>query len=92
MRTRYLGSEVFGKAAVDDIRFHLWKSIAKFYLSKLVQVSMDGPSVNLKLYRDFVFDSERKSNFPSAPAMLDIGVCSLHVIHGGFKTGVQKTG
>ena len=46
--------------------------------------------MNLKLYRDFVM--ERESDFPSAPLLLDVGVCSLHVIHGSFRTGVQKTG
>ena len=90
MCTRYLKSEFLDKAATDDIRLHLGSSIARFDLSKLVQISMDGPNVNLKLYRDFVM--ERESDFPSAPLLLDVGACSLHVIHGSFRTGVQKTG
>ena len=49
-----------------------------------MQVSMDGPSVNLKfldeLIKDPVFNNESDS-------IITIGVCGLHVIHGSFQTG-----
>ena len=54
---------------------------------KLLQVSMDGPSVNLKLLR--LLQSERKKDIQE---LLDIGTCGLHTIHGAFKTGMEASG
>ena len=48
---------------------------------KMIQVSMDGPNVNWKLLSSIV--DERQSN-DDYPELLDIGSCSLHVIHGAF--------
>ena len=49
---------------------------------------MDGPNVNWKLYDNIV--DERKQN-DCYPALFDIGFCSLHVVNGAFRSGVQKT-
>ena len=56
--------------------------------SKLYQISMDGPSVNLKVYNEIVQD--RQENM--VHSLIDIGSCSLHIVHGSFKTGAEKTG
>ena len=49
---------------------------------------MDGPSVNLKFYYEIVQD--RQENM--VHLLIDIGSCSLHIVHGSFKTGAEKTG
>ena len=49
---------------------------------------MDGPTVNHKFYSKLV--EQRKEI--SAPGMIDIGSCGLHIIHGAFKTGLEATG
>ena len=49
---------------------------------KLVQLSMDGPSVNVKLLQ--VVQDDR--NDKGLPDLLDIGTCGLHTLHGTFKT------
>ena len=54
--------------------------------SKLVQLSMDGPSVNVKLLQDVEYD--RKYKF--LPFLLDIGTCGLHTLHRTFKTPLKK--
>ena len=48
---------------------------------------MDGPSINLKFHRDV--QSNRKEL--KLLRLIDIGSCSLHTIHGAFKTGVEST-
>ena len=54
---------------------------------KLVQLSMDGPSVNVKLLQ--VVQDDRKDK--GLPHLLDIGTCGLHSLHGSFKTGIEKS-
>jgi hypothetical protein len=51
---------------------------------------MDGPNVNHKFYREYV--SDRETNLPNAPELLNLGSCGLHIIHGAFKTGASATG
>ena len=52
---------------------------------KMLQIGMDGPNVNLKLHRLYVED--RKAIDPDTPGLIDIGVCSLHVVHGSIVCG-----
>ena len=48
---------------------------------------MDGPHVNLKLYKEIVHN--RKNNM--LHSLLHIGSCIAHNAHGCFKTGSEKT-
>ena len=47
---------------------------------------MDGPNVNWTFYDSIV--EERNENF-DYPGLIDVGSCSLHVVHGAFRGGVQ---
>ena len=49
---------------------------------------MDGPSVNLKFYNEIVQD--RQENM--VHSLIDIDSCSLHIVHGSFRAGAEKTG
>ena len=49
---------------------------------------MDGPSINLKFYNEIV--QYRQENM--VHSLIDIGSCSLHIVHSSFKTGAKKTG
>ena len=51
---------------------------------------MDGPSTNWKFYEELV--KLHNEQDPDIPLLLNLGSCSLHVVHGAFKTGAQKTG
>ena len=53
--------------------------------NKIFQISMDGPSVNLKFLEKV--QKDRKEN-----GLLNIGSCGLHTLHGAFKRGVESTG
>ena len=55
--------------------------------SKLIQVGMDGPNVNIKLLK--MIQAERSEN---EHQLIDIGSCGLHTIHNAFKTGTESTG
>ena len=54
---------------------------------KLLQVSMDGLHVNWKLLR--LLEDERNSS--SAPKLLNIGSCGLHVLHGAYEHGQKHS-
>ena len=46
---------------------------------------MGGPTVNQKFYSKLV--EQRKEI--SAPGMIDISSCGLHILHGAFKTVLE---
>ena len=48
---------------------------------------MHGPSVHWKFFNSFT----KKREEDELPALINIGSCGLHVIHGAFKTGVEAT-
>ena len=49
---------------------------------------MGGPYVNWKLYDSIVQEQSEHDDYPD---LIDIGWCSLHVVHGAFRTSVQNT-
>ena len=57
-------------------------------MKKMVQVFMDEPSVNWIFYDSIVEERNQKDDYP---AVIDIGSCSLHVVYGALRSGVQKT-
>ena len=57
-------------------------------MKKMVQVSMDGPNVHWKLHGSIAEEINQNDDHP---ALIDIGSCSLHAVHGTFRSGVQKT-
>ena len=88
VKVRYYDSTFLGHATHTDILDH-FKSITDTIPSeKLYQISMDGPNVNLKFYKEFSA-LYKENNFHS---LVNIGTCSLHTVHGSFRSGVAATG
>jgi hypothetical protein len=85
--TRYFNSEFLGHSTADDLLDKLMNSAKDISpdLTKILQVSMDGPNVNWKLY-DLLCE-ELRADDPSAPGLINIGSCSLHTVHNAFKAG-----
>ena len=54
VEVRYWDSRFLGHAAHQDLLTHFNQCIEKLDASKIIQVSMDGPSVNLKFYKELV--------------------------------------
>ena len=49
---------------------------------------MDGCNVNWKLYHSLF----QKRKGEELPDLLNIGSCSLHVVHGSFEKGAKDSG
>ena len=88
VRCRYLNSEFLGHTRAEDLQEKFHEGIKDLQKKKLLQISMDGPSVNWKLYENIVKEWSENDDYPG---LIDIGSCSLHIVHGAFRTGVQKT-
>lgn len=87
VKTRYLGSEFIGHAtAADMLKFNA--CVGKLNLAKLVQIAMDGPTVNWAFYERM--ETDLKLNMKLT--LLDIGSCNLHVVHGAFRDGSRASG
>ncbi|XP_047140612.1 uncharacterized protein LOC124815840 [Hydra vulgaris] len=87
VKVRYWTSAFLGHSAASDLLTHFNENLSRFDSSKMYQVSMDGPSTNLKFLDDL--NKHRKDN--EMPQLINIGSCSLHVIHGAFKTAIEST-
>ncbi len=83
--SRYLKSRFLGHTTSADILENFTKGIEEFDTRKILQISMDGPKTNHKFLREFKEERE------DLPKLMDLGVCSLHVIHGALTYGMQKT-
>ena len=51
---RYWDSRFLGHAAHKDLLEHFNSALEEIDLSKIIQVSMDGPSVNWRFYNELV--------------------------------------
>ena len=71
-----------------DLLMEFNKSVDIINLSKIIQVSMDGPAVNLKFLQELV---KHREELEIEEKMIDIGTCGLHVVHGAFKYGIEST-
>ena len=80
--TRYFNSVFLGYATAVDLKRHFIAGLSGLALNKLIQVSMDGPSINWKF-----FEAMRDSVDAADPRLLELGSCGLHISHGAFQTG-----
>ena len=69
---------------------HFTKSVLESGLQakNIIQVIMDGPSVNWKFYGEL----EKKVNTDHGTTLINSGSCGLHVEHNSFKRGIDATG
>ena len=59
---------------------------SKLTPEKLYQISMDGPKVSLKFYKEV----EAKCTEIFYHSLVDTGTCSLHSVHGAVKCSVES--
>ena len=81
--TRYFDSSFLGYATANDLQSSFTSLLNDQILLKIVQVSMDGPNVNLKFLDQLINQLEIQSE----KSLLDMGSCGLHVVHGAFQNG-----
>ena len=81
--TRYFDSSFLGHATANNLQSSFTSLLNDQILSKIVQVSMDDPNLNLKFLDQFINQLEIQSE----KSLLDMGSCDLHVVHGAFQNG-----
>ena len=86
VKTRFYDSRFFGHATHQDVVKQFNDGMEQLNLNKLLQISMDGPSVNHKFLEEV--SKERKRD--GQHQFINTGSCGLHTIHGAFKTGAEN--
>ena len=84
---RYLKSKFIGHAAALDIIHELKKGIKELNKGQLLQISIDGPSVNWA----FLKEIQKHRQQEELSQLIIVGSCGLHIIHGAFQTGATTT-
>ena len=87
--TRYWGSAFLGHSSANDLLYAFKTCLKDVEVSKLLQVSMDGPRVNWSFIEKLKTEMKQSDE---DPVIIDSGSCGLHVIHGAFQTGFDKVG
>ena len=85
--TCYLNSTFIGHAWHQDLFEHVILALDSLDLKKLLLVSMDGLNVNWAFFSE-LYNHQTEND---TVKLLSTGSCSLHAIHGAFKTGEQST-
>ena len=81
---RYLNSAFMGHADAKSVLASFKEAMVGISLTKLLQVSMDGPAVNWK-FLELLSKEEHMT-------LIEMGSCGLHVVHGAFQTGHSASG
>ena len=84
---RYWTSLFLGHTRCDDLVAAFHNGLNELEETNMIQISMNGPNTNLKLLSEV--QNERQKNKLSS--LTDVGSCNLHLIHGSFKTGSEKS-
>ena len=84
VESKYFNSEFLGHTRTED----LLEKIEQLNLQSkyMLQLSMDGPNVNLKVLKDI----REKQKIEKVPELLETKTCSLHTVHNAFKCGFEK--
>ena len=87
VESRYLTSLFIGHGKTEDILRHYEEATKHLDQSKVWQVGIDGPNVNLSFERE-LRALRKEMNLPS---LILLGTCGLHIVHGAFQTGAKET-
>jgi hypothetical protein len=85
VETRYITSTFLGHATAVHLKDAFKENCKRLDPQKMLQISMDGPNVNLKFYSDLCAELEEQDD----PQLVNIGTCSLHSVHNAFKSAVK---
>ena len=88
VKTRYWDSKFLGHTSNANLLDSFNTATMRMNSSKIIQVSMDGPSVNRLFYKKLV---QHRADAEIEQLMVSLGSCGLHIIHGAFKDAFEKT-
>ena len=80
--TRYFDSQFLSRPNASNLVECIMNSCKTLKLENLLQLSMDGPSVNWAVLQQINTKLEKYDN-----ECVNIGSCGQHILHGSFKTG-----
>ena len=72
-----------GHATAKDMVEHFSSCTEGLAMSKLLQLSMDGPKVNWRFHSEI----QSKITDETGKSLIMVGSCGLHVVHGSFRDG-----
>lgn len=81
--TRYFSSDFLGHSTANVLFEKINEKCISMGLDKLIQISMDGPNVNLKVMDNMLLLLKKEH----AIGLLNVGTCGLHVMHNAFRAG-----
>ena len=87
VNTRYVSSEFMGKASASDVLEKFETASSDLDKTKFIQVSSDGPNVNLK-FLDLLNDKRKDEGLNE---LISIGTCGLHTVSRAFQNAEQST-
>lgn len=89
----YIGSVFLSSTRAGDLLKGLKECVERnpTLLSRIIQLSMDGPNVNWRFQKDLSEEMRQLREVPSFDFM-NIGSCGLHGVHNAFKDGMKQTG
>lgn len=85
--TRYYTSVFMGHASAADLVEHIDTAIVELSKNRIVQLGMDGPNVNWKVFEDL----QKHLQDDTGKQMLSVGSCGLHTIHGAYRDGIKAS-
>ncbi len=88
VKTKYIGSEFMGHSSAQDIAEKMNNLLSEIGIKNLVQISMDGPNVNWKVFE--ILQNQMQND--AGKSLISIGSCGLHILHNAFRNGCKSTG
>ncbi|PIK52261.1 hypothetical protein BSL78_10820 [Apostichopus japonicus] len=87
VESRYYNSVFMGHGTAADMMMHFRDAVEGLEIPKIFQISMDGPNVNWRFYKDFCEEMSKDFDCQS----LNIGSCGLHILNNAFKAGGEAS-
>ena len=82
---QYWDSKFLGDTIHQHFQDSVHEVLKAFDMTKMVQLLMDGPNVNLKLLKNL----KEQRNELGTRRLISVARCNLHIIHGSFKSGAE---
>ena len=83
-----MSSSFLGHTTSEDLKLKFEEGNQDLNTKRNVHVSMDRPNVNWKMLNKI---TKERCSVEHYPGLIYVGSCSLHVVHGAFRSGVIKT-
>jgi len=88
---RYFTSVFLGHTNAVELLKALKEAIKFLNFRNIIQISMDGPNVNIKMLHDFKEELQQKNENSIDHIIFDIGSCGLHTMHNAFKNSIKSS-